>query len=174
MTPPRKRLIAVIGSGDIGPEHPQWSLAATVGATLVQAGCRVLTGGLGGVMTAASRGAHQSPDHTSGDVVALVPGSDPSVANPWTDVVIPTGLGHARNLLCAHADGVIAVGGGAGTLSEIAFAWILGRPIVALRVEGWSGRLADTALDERRGDRVVGADDGVEAVAQMLHLLGRP
>ncbi len=170
----RKPLVGVIGTGDIGPQHPHWALAAGVGAALVEAGCRVLTGGLGGVMSAASQGAHQSPSHSAGDVVAILPGSSPEAANPWADVVLSTGFGHARNTLCAHAEGVIAVGGGAGTLSEMAFAWVLGRPVVALRVEGWSGRLADTALDDRRRDVVVGADSPEEAVAALLDTLRRP
>ena len=84
--------------------------------------------------------------------------------------LIPTGLGHLRNALVARADAVIAIGGGAGTLTEIALAWLYRRLIVALRVDGWSGELADRRVDERirhptiPDDRVFGASDATEAV----------
>ena len=73
------------------------------------------------------------------------------------DVVIPTGVGLARNLLVVSAaDVVVAVGGGSGTLSEIALAWQLGRPIIALSsCEGWAARMVGERLDERRADEVL-------------------
>jgi uncharacterized protein (TIGR00725 family) len=112
-------------------------------------------------------------------VIALLPGDDPEEANPWAEIVIPTGLGHLRNGVVARADAVIAVGGGAGTLSEMAMAWAFDRPIVALRVEGWSGELADRRIDPRRRpgapeqDRVYGADTAEEAVALAVDQLRR-
>jgi SLOG cluster4 family len=78
-------------------------------------------------------------------------------------------LDHLRNSLLAQADAVVAIGGGAGTLTEIGLAWIYRRLIVALRVDGWSGELADRRIDERiryaniADDRVFGASDAVEA-----------
>jgi hypothetical protein len=80
-----------------------------------------------------------------------------------------SGLDHLRNSLVAQADAVVAIGGGAGTLTEIGLAWIYRRLIVALRVEGWSGELADRRIDERirhpdiADDRVFGASHAVEA-----------
>ena len=73
-------------------------------------------------------------------------------------------------MLVAHADALIAIGGGAGTLSEIALAWVHGRLVVAFRLPGWSGRLADAPLDDRRrfgdipDDRVFGVDTAAEVV----------
>lgn len=100
-------------------------------------------------MEAASRGARDSAVWTPGTVVALLPGFDPDHANRYADVVIPTGLDHLRNSLVAQADAVVAIGGGAGTLTEIGLAWIYRRLIVALRVDGWSGKLADLCVDDR-------------------------
>jgi predicted Rossmann-fold nucleotide-binding protein len=76
-----------------------------------------------------------------------------------------------RNALIAHADALVAVGGGAGTLSEIALAWVHRRLVIAFRLPGWSGRVADAPLDDRRrfdtisDDRVFGVDTAQEAVA---------
>jgi len=81
--------------------------------------------------------------------VGILPHDDPREANPWVDIVIATGMNHARNALVANADAVIAIGGGAGTLSEIAFAWTLRRLIVALEIPGWAEGLAGAPLDQR-------------------------
>ena len=83
-------------------------------------------------MEAASHGASEA----GGTVVGLLPGTDRSRANPYSDVTVVTGIGHARNLgVVASADVVVAVGGGWGTLSEIGLAGALGRPVVVLG--GW-------------------------------------
>jgi uncharacterized protein (TIGR00725 family) len=142
----RRTLIAVIGDGDAAPGSTAYGLAEALGELLVDAGFGVVTGGLGGVMEAASRGARRANAYRPGAVVGLLPGHDVADANAFVDVALPTGLGHGRNLLVAHAAAVVAVGGGAGTLSEMAMAWIFGRLIVAFRVEGWSGRLAGSSL----------------------------
>lgn len=167
----RRPLIAVIGDGDLDPGHPRIALAEDVGRALVDAGFRLLTGGGGGVMAAASRGAHRSSRYAHGDVVGVLPGDDASAANPWVDIAIPTGLGHLRNGIVARCDAVIAIGGRAGTLSELAFAWTLGRLIVACRAGGWAEQVADTRIDDRirhaavSDDRVFGADDAAAAIA---------
>lgn len=166
----RRRTVAVIGDRGIPVGSPKYELARGVGALLCERGFRVITGGLGGVMEGASRGARESPAWTPGTIIALLPGFDPDHANPYADVVITTGLDHLRNSLVAQADAVVAIGGGAGTLTEIGLAWIYRRLIVALRVEGWSGELADRRVDGRiryvdiADDRVFGADDAPGAV----------
>jgi uncharacterized protein (TIGR00725 family) len=143
--PPRP-LVAVIGDGTILEGSRPWQLAEELGERLADAGYRVLTGGLGGVMEAASRGAQRSASHAPGDVIALLPG-DATAANAYVDVALATSLGHLRNALIAQADAVVAIGGGAGTLSELAMAWLHRRLLIAYRVEGWSGRLAGTRVD---------------------------
>ncbi len=167
----RRPLLAVCGSGDaLSP-----ALEARVrelGRLAVEAGLRVATGGLGGVMTAVSEGARAASRYREGDVIGIIPGLDKATANPAVDVVIATGMGIARNLvLVASADVVVAVDGGAGTLVEIAAAWQLGRPVVALRGEGWSGRLAGDRIDDRRPDRIEPADDPAHAIALAVHMV---
>ncbi len=176
--PKRRPLVAVIGDARVEPGGTKDRLAEEVGRLLVDAGFRVLTGGLGGVMEAACRGARSSSRYQSGDTVAVLPGHDPADANPFVDVVIPSGLDHVRNSIVAHADAVIAIGGGAGTLSEICLAWIYKRLIVALRVEGWSGKIADQRVDERvrypnePDDRVFGATSAADAVRTVVDRVG--
>jgi uncharacterized protein (TIGR00725 family) len=172
-------IVAVIGDGTVVEGTASFALAERLGAALVDAGFRVLTGGLGGVMEAASRGGARSAAHGAGSVIALLPGHDPEDANPHVDVALATGLGHARNPIVAHADAVIAVGGGAGTLAELAFAWIHRRLVIGFRVAGWSGRLAGTRIDDRirfpsiPDDQVFGVDTPEEAVELLRERLAR-
>jgi uncharacterized protein (TIGR00725 family) len=106
--------------------------ARAIGAGLAAAGCTVVTGGLGGVMAAASQGARDS----GGFVVGILPGDDATAANEHVDLAVPTGMGEGRNLLLVRmADVVVAVGGSWGTLSEIALARRRHTPVVS--VGGW-------------------------------------
>jgi uncharacterized protein (TIGR00725 family) len=173
----RRPVIAVSGDGTVAPNSAQWSAAEEIGKALVDEGYRVLTGGLDGVMKAACRGARESPAYREGDTVALLPGHRASAANAYCDIVLPTGLDHARNVLVAHADALVAIGGGAGTLSEVALAWVHRRLVIAFRLPGWSGRVADAPLDDRlrfdtiSDDRVFGVDTAKEAVAVLRERL---
>jgi uncharacterized protein (TIGR00725 family) len=120
--------VSVIGSG---AEHE--GRAEEVGRLLAERGATVVTGGLGEVMSAASRGAKGA----DGTTIGIVPGESRERANAWVDHVVVTGIGHARNLaVVASGDAVIAVGGSYGTLAEIGFALTLGRPVVVLE-PGW-------------------------------------
>ena len=120
--------VAVIGSG---AEHE--ARAEQVGRLLAEHGATVVTGGLGSVMAAAARGAKSA----GGTTIGIVPGESRAGANEWLDHVVVTGVGHARNLaVVASGDAVIAVGGQWGTLAEIGFAHVLGRPVVILE-PGW-------------------------------------
>ena len=125
----RGPVVAVIGQGS--PEGgPVMEAARAVGGLLAERGAAVVTGGLGGVMNAASEGARRS----GGRVIAIIPGTDRAEATDHADVVVCSGVGEARNLaVVASADAVIAVGGAWGTLSEIALASRLGRPVVLLQ-----------------------------------------
>lgn len=123
------RYVAVVGPGDAPEEGEVARDAEAVGRALAEAGAIVVCGGLGGVMAAACRGAAAG----AGTSVGLLPGADRSAANPWVTVALPTALGEARNLcVVAGADAVVAVGGGYGTLSEIALALRAGTPVVGL------------------------------------------
>lgn len=120
--------VAVIGSG---PEHE--GRAEEVGRLLAERGCTVVTGGRGSVMAAAARGAKSA----GGVTLGVLPGESRRDANEWIDHAVVTGVGHARNLaVVASGDAVIAVGGQWGTLAEIGFAHVLGRPVVILE-PGW-------------------------------------
>lgn len=170
-TESERPLIAVVGDASAGSESPQGRIAFDLGERLVDGGYRLVTGGLGGVMEAASRGARSSAKWRSGDILGVLPGSDRSAANPFVDIVVCTGLDHGRNLIVGQAQALIAVGGGAGTLSEIAFAWMYRRLVIGVRCGGWSERLADQRVDDRvrypnvPDDRVFGVRDADEAVA---------
>ena len=126
--PPR---IAVCAPGEASDE--ELLLAGTVGRLLAERGCTLVSGGLGGAMAAACRGAREA----GGATIGIIPGYDDRAANPWVEHVVCTGLGQARNaLVAATGQALIAVGGGWGTLSEIALGLRLGRPVVLLG--GWA------------------------------------
>ncbi len=117
----------MIGAGECDAETAE--RARAVGRGLAEAGCTVVTGGLGGVMEAASRGAAEA----GGLVVGILPSSRTEDANPWVRVPVATGLGDARNAVLADtADAFVAVAGSWGTLSEIAFALKRGKRVVGL------------------------------------------
>jgi len=122
-----RRAVAVIGAGEASEQT--LAHAREVGRRLAEAGLVVVTGGLGGVMEAASAGAREA----EGLVVGILPGASPDEANAHVEVAVASGLGDARNALIANtADGFIAVGGSFGTLSEIAFALKRGKPVISL------------------------------------------
>lgn len=151
--------IAVIGGSEVTP--PVAAGAEDIGAALASAGAVVICGGLGGVMAATCRGAKSA----GGLTVGILPGDDPSAANPWVDVVIASGLGEARNaLVVGSAAAVIAVDGEYGTLSEIALALRAGIPVVGLGT--WSLTRPDGRLDAG----VVPTQDPQEAAAVALRL----
>jgi hypothetical protein len=136
----RALVIAVAGPGDAS--GAELAIAEEVGAALAAAGCVVVTGGLGGVMEAASRGARSK----LGSTIGILPGSDPDEANGWVELPIPTGLGEGRNaLVVAAAAGLIAVGGGYGTLAEVALALRRGKPVVG--IASWDVPGVEVAAD---------------------------
>jgi len=151
--------IAVVG-GSVATQA-MLAAAAEVGAALASAGAIVVCGGLGGVMAAACRGAKS----VGGVTVGILPGRDGSMANPWVDVVIPTGLGEARNaLVVGAASAVIAIDGEYGTLSEIALALRAGIPVIGLGT--WTLMRPDGEADTG----IVSRTDPVEAAATAVSL----
>jgi uncharacterized protein (TIGR00725 family) len=161
--PPRAPHVAVIGDGDPrGPDaHRILEWAEEVGHLLARGGATVVTGGMGGVMRAASQGAVRA----GGVTIGILPGSDVSEANEYVQIPIATGLGVVRNLVVVTAaDAVVAVGGRHGTLSEIGLALRQGRHVVTL--SSWR-------LDSEHrigGPRVHRARDPREAVSLVLRL----
>lgn len=124
---PCRAPVGVVGPRDARPEH--LIFAERLGRGLAEMGITVLCGGLTGVMGAVSKGAGES----GGTVVGVLPQGDWRDANPYVTVPIATGIGEARNAIIARASlCVVAVGGGYGTLSEIALALQFGVPVFGL------------------------------------------
>jgi uncharacterized protein (TIGR00725 family) len=146
-------VVAVVGAGEACTDLAD--LAERLGGELARRGATVVCGGLGGVMEAACRGAKAA----GGTTVGILPGPDRRGGNRWLDVAIATGMGEARNVVVVRtADAVVAVGGEYGTLSEIAFALKLGRPVAGLRT--WQ-----LARDGMLRDDIHVAQDPAEAAA---------
>lgn len=123
----RPFIVGVIGPSDASGEELE--IAVRVGQLVAEQGWVLITGGRGGVMEAASRGAAEA----GGLVIGILPGTTAGEANPYVRVPVVTGLSEARNAVIAlTASGLIAVGKGYGTLAEIGFALKLGKPIASL------------------------------------------
>lgn len=166
--------MSVIGnSGELPPEVAE--VAYDLGRSAIDAGFRVASGGLDGVMEAVSRGAREAEGWREGLVVGILPSLHADTANPYVDIAMPTGIGLARNaLVVAMADVVVAVRGGTGTLSEVALAWQFGKPVIAIvGLGGWSENLAGRQLDPRQDGVVEPASSAAEAVAKAVAVLGR-
>lgn len=119
--------VAVIGGGEVSAEIAV--MAREVGRELARRGAVLLCGGLGGVMAAAAQGAQEE----GGVSIGILPDPDRSRANPYLTYSLPTNLGHARNVVIAHAaDALIAVDGAHGTISEAAIGLKLGKPVIGL------------------------------------------
>jgi uncharacterized protein (TIGR00725 family) len=165
-----KRLIQVLVIGSDGDhcDEATYNAAREVGAQIASKNAITVTGGLGGVMEAACRGAKEK----GGMVVGIIPHEDMSFANAFCDIIIPTGIGFARNFITAYsADTCIVVGGGAGTYIEACVAYQKGKPIVALTGSGGTAdKIADTFLDDRKTVKVMGASSPREAVEKALDL----
>jgi uncharacterized protein (TIGR00725 family) len=169
--------ISVIGASEGEPEILRD--AERVGRGIAEAGAVLVCGGLTGVMEAASRGAAEA----GGTVLAILPTLSPADANRYVTHAVATGTGHARNLaVVASGEAVIAVGGEWGTLSEIAYARKLGRPVVAL--QSWPLRnragtdlgiveaenaeqavkaaLSSAVVEEASSERTAAADDTLD------------
>jgi len=124
----RSPVIGVIGAGRAS--EAGYAAALEVGRLLAHRGATLVCGGLGGVMEAACRGCREA----GGLAVGILPGPSSEQANPWVVLPIVTNLGHARNIIIAHtAQALIAIEGEYGTLSEIAVALKLGKPVISLQ-----------------------------------------
>jgi uncharacterized protein (TIGR00725 family) len=127
----REKLIAVIGGGEPSPEEAR--LAEEIGRELAKRGAILICGGLSGVMEAACRGATSE----GGLTIGILPGDSSDDANPYVRIAVVTGIGYARNMaVVKSAQAVIAIGGGYGTLSEIAYARQSDIPVIGLNT--WS------------------------------------
>ncbi|MFW6102287.1 MAG: TIGR00725 family protein [Chloroflexota bacterium] len=154
-------IIAVIGNSCCSPEEAK--LAENVGELLAQRGATIVCGGLGGVMEAVCRGAKSK----GGLTVGILPGQDSSMANPWVDIPVVTGIGEARNFaVVKSAQTVIAIGGGYGTLSEIAYARKSNIPVIGLNT--WL-----LSRNGREDDSIIRVQSATEAVRKAISLAKR-
>ena len=154
-------IIAVIGDSSCSPEEAK--LAESVGELLAQQGANIVCGGLGGVMEAVCRGAKSK----GGLTIGILPGKNSSTANPWVDIPVVTGIGEARNVaVVKSAQAVIAIGGGYGTLSEIAYALKNSIPVIGLNT--WS-----LSRNGREDDSIIKVQSATEAVGKAISLAKR-
>jgi hypothetical protein len=158
----------VAGSSEEHCTEKALRLAYEVGREIAKHGAVLITGGLGGVMEASSRGAKEE----GGLVIGIIPHEDAYHANKHCDVVVATGIGWARNFVTAYtADAIIIVGGGAGTAIEAMVAYFKGKPIIALKGSGgYADEIAGRYLDDRKIVKVEAANTPKEAVNLALKL----
>lgn len=161
----RKLQIAVIGYNKDCTDVAN-KIAYEVGKEIAQAGAVLVCGGLGGVMESACKGAKEN----GGMTVGIIPQEEFGYANQYCDIVICTGIGYARDFIVASsADGIIAVGGGIGTLIEMGVGYMTKKTIVAM---ARSGGVADIYggkfLDERNRVPIIMAQDARSAVGLIL------
>lgn len=162
----KKRQILVVGNNENGSTPELEKVAYETGLEVAKSDSVLITGGLGGVMRAACHGAKDA----GGITVGIIPQNDPSFANEYCDIVIPTGIGLARDFLNAlSADGVIIIGGGSGTLSETCAAYMHNKPIAAIKNTGGIAEMfVDKYLDHRQNVKIVGVSSPKEAVKYIL------
>lgn len=161
-----KQIIAVIGNANIDNDIKKQEISFELGKLIIDNGYILATGGLGGVMEYASKGAKSSEKYNENAIIGVLPDYHSCNANQYIDIALPTGLGLARNLmLVSLANAVIAVGGGSGTLNEISAAWQMNKLIIGLKTDGWSEKLCGKQLDKRRNDIIFCAKDVQEALS---------
>jgi uncharacterized protein (TIGR00725 family) len=158
----RKLQILVIGYNGDSCTKKAYDIAYNVGKEIARRGAVLLTGGLGGVMEAVSKGASEN----NGITIGIIPFEDFSEANKYCSIVICTGIGFARDFITAYsADGVIIIGGGIGTLMEAGAAYMKKKPIVAMIGSGGTADMyAGKYLDERKHVKILAAKTPKDAV----------
>lgn len=169
-----KKIISVIG--DSKASDSSYIMARKVGKILVDNGYTIQCGGLGGIMKGVCEGAKMSHMYTRGCTIAITPSYNRTEVNEYADIVIPTGLGLMRNGVVVNADAVIAIGGGAGTLSEIALAWSMFKLIISfVNIEGWGKNLANQRIDNRNRYPMIPEDCvyGVSSPEEMIIYLNK-
>ena len=164
-----KGIISVIGASEIDKETEK--LTVELGRLLAKNNYVISCGGLSGVMEAVCKGAKEE----NGLTIGIIPHKDKTAANKYVDIVIPVPFSQARNVVVVlSGDACVVIAGKAGTLSEICFAWIYQKPIIALSsVEGWSSKIANQRIDDRRSDVIHGVKTPQEAIDKINELLNR-
>ena len=160
-------IISVVGASEVDKETE--NLTIELGRLLAKNNYAISCGGLSGVMEAICKGAKEE----NGLTIGIIPHKDKTAANKYVDIVIPVPFSQGRNIVVVlSGDACVAIAGKAGTLSEICFAWIYQKPIIALSsVEGWSSKIANQRIDDRRSDVIHGVKTPQEAIDKINELL---
>lgn len=163
----RKKQVVVIGSSETTGHEPD---AITLGRFIADKGYVLISGGRGGIMAAVSRGASER----GGTVVGILPGDSLDGSNPYCSIVIPTGIGFARNAVnILSADVVVAMGGRSGTLTELGYARVYGKPVIfCVFTGGWSSALPLVKVEDHPGTVELIARTVDEACKELERLLG--
>lgn len=151
------KTISIIGPDKTLCSEELYRFGIKLGKILIDMDYFIINGGKYGIMEAVFKGARQSDKYRFGKTIGIIPSLNPGDANRYCDIIIPTGLGYARNQIVVNSSEiVIAIAGGAGTLSEIAFAWQLNKKIITFdNFEGWAKKLAGTGIDNRKNDKII-------------------
>ncbi|MCF8357370.1 MAG: TIGR00725 family protein [Prolixibacteraceae bacterium] len=141
--------ISIIGPNANKCTDEMYRFGLELGKAMAEAGYIIVCGGMYGIMEAVCKSAREAGTGREVNSIGIIPGSDKTEANSYCDLVIPTGMGIARNVLVVNSgDAVVAVAGGSGTLSELAMAWQLGKKVICYTgFEGWARELAGKGLD---------------------------
>ncbi len=160
-------VISVIGASEISKDIREKTVE--IGRLIAKNNYAIACGGLSGVMEAVCKGAKEE----GGFTIGIIPSIEKLSANKYIDLVIPCPFSQARNIVVVlTGDAVLAISGKAGTLSEISFAWIYQKPIIALMdVDGWSSKIANQKLDDRRSDMIYGVKTPQEAINKINELI---
>lgn len=169
----RRLQIGIIGSAgweEYPKEKPNkkaYGVAYEIGRLIANEGAILVCGGKGGVMEAACRGAKDK----NGITVGVIGGNKRNRSNKYIDIEVVSGFVNCGEdaIIISMTDGIIAIGGGSGTLQEIATAYRNKKPIVVLKgTEGWTQQLGGTYLDERRLTKIEVAETPAEAVELLI------
>lgn len=149
--------IGIIGSNKSQCSEELYEFSYNLGLLLGKKGTTIINGGMQGTMEAISKGV-KDRNNIQSKVVGILPFDSKEKANKYLDIIIPTGIGFARNsVIVLSSDILIALGGGAGTLSEISYAWQFGKKVYCYTgTEGWSKKLSNQNLDSRKEGLLIG------------------
>lgn len=161
-----KGIISIIGASEI--DNKTKKLTIELGRLLAENKYAIVCGGLTGVMESICRGVKEN----GGLTIGVIPFIEKSAANRYVDIVIPVPFSQARNIVVVlTGDVCVAIGGKAGTLSEICFAWIYQKPIIALsNIQGWSSKVSNQKLDDRRSDKIYGLETPEQVIEKIDEL----
>ena len=164
------KTITIIGPNKSICSKELYEFGEKLGQLLVDLGYTLINGGMFGVMEAVFKGARKSKEYTFGKTIGIIPTLNIEDANKYCDIVIPTGIGYARNQIVINSsDTIIALGGGAGTLSEIAFAWQLHKKIICFNnFDGWAKKLTNIKLDSRYNNKIIEISNLIDLKEMLL------